>query len=263
MIRIASGIVLASGFLALVVFGSPGHFFLFCEITLVVCLLELNGMFKAGGQPGMKLISAVAGAALLAIIYYGGGHQIVAAAGVVVILVITISLLENDDLAYQRASNTIFAIFYVTIPVAAFALLRAEPGGEGYILIIFAANASCDIFAYYTGKSVGKTPLAPKISPGKTVEGFIGGLAGAMAGAALVKLVAAPWLGMSHALAAGALAGLVGPIGDLAESSIKRKMGVKDSGSSIPGHGGVLDRIDSLMFSAVSFYAYVLIFLSQ
>jgi phosphatidate cytidylyltransferase len=263
MTRIASGIVMAAGFLALLVFGSPDHFFIFGEVMVVVCLFELNGMFKAGGQPGLKLTSVTAGAAILAIIYFGAGDQIVAMTGLVLVLVISICLIENDDLAFQRASNTIFAIFYVTIPVAALVLLRAEPGGDGYIIIIVAANALGDTFAYYTGRSIGKTPLAPKISPGKTVEGSVGGFFGAIIGAVLVKLVAAPWLGMPHAIAAGALAGLVGPIGDLAESSIKRKMGVKDSGSSIPGHGGVLDRIDSLMFSAVSFYAYVLLFLNQ
>ncbi|VAX20788.1 Phosphatidate cytidylyltransferase [hydrothermal vent metagenome] len=263
MIRIASGVVLAFGFAALVVFGSPLHFFIFCEITVVVCLLELGGMLKAGGQPDLKLTSVTAGAAILAVIYFGGGHQVAAVAGAVLIVVIASSLLKKDDLAYQRASNTIYSIFYVTIPLSALALLRAEPGGEGYIIIIVTANAFSDIFAFFTGKSVGKTPLAPQISPGKTVEGFVGGLIGAMVGAVGAKLVAAPLLGLPHALAAGALAGFIGPIGDLAESSIKRKMGVKDSGASIPGHGGVLDRIDSLMFSAVSFYIYVTIFLSQ
>jgi len=261
--RIASGVVLASGFLALVIFGSPLHFFIFCEITAIVCLLELNGMYEAGGQPGLKLTGVTAGAAILAVIYFGAGDQIIAVTGAVLVTVITISLLQKDDLAYQRASNTIYGVFYVTIPLSAFALLRAAPGGEGYIIVIVSANALCDVFAFYTGKKIGVTPLAPQISPGKTIEGFIGGIAGAIVGAVGAKLIAAPWLGMPHALAAGALAGLIGPIGDLAESSIKRKMGVKDSGVSIPGHGGVLDRIDSLMFSAVSFYAYVILFLSQ
>ncbi len=263
VIRIASGVVLAAGFAALVVFGSPLHFFVFCEITVAVCLLELSGMLKAGGQPDLKLTSVTAGAAIVAVIYFGGGDHIVAVTGAVLILVIALSLFQKDDLAYQRASNTLYGIFYVTIPLSALAALRAEPGGEGYIIIIVTANAFSDIFAFFTGKSVGKTPLAPQISPGKTVEGFIGGLAGAMVGAVGAKLAVAPMLGMPHALAAGALAGFIGPIGDLAESSIKRKMGVKDSGSAIPGHGGVLDRIDSLMFSAVSFYIYVTIFLSQ
>jgi phosphatidate cytidylyltransferase len=85
----------------------------------------------------------------------------------------------------------------------------------------------------------------------------MGGVVGALLGAILISYQFMPQFNILHAIAAGAIAGLIGPMGDLAESAIKRKMGVKDSGKIIPGHGGVLDRIDSLMFTSVAFYAYM------
>ncbi len=262
MIRIASGVVLASGFLALVFFGSPLLFFAFVEIAVIVCLFELYGMFGAGAAPCLKHTGVAAGAAISAILYLGDGRMIASMLGATLIIIIIVSLLQTDKKdVIARVSNTLFGALFVAVPLAALALLRNEPHGQSYVIIIVAANTLCDTFAYYTGRSFGKTRLAPEISPGKTVEGFAGGVAGALAGAVGAKLLLAPWLGIIHALAAGLLAGLIGPMGDLAESSIKRKMGVKDSGRIIPGHGGLLDRIDSLMFSSVSFYAYTVLFI--
>lgn len=261
MIRIASGVVLASGFLALVLFGTPDHFFIFIELVILISLFEMYGMFKAGSAPCLKLTGAVSGVALGAILYIGDQSQIVAMTGTALLVIVIGSLSSMDKEAMVTASNTIFGLMFVTVPLTALALLRSGDGGAILVIMIVTANAFGDTFAYYTGRSIGKTPLAPRISPGKTVEGLIGGVAGSIIGAIGIKLLFAPWLGMPHAIAAGLLAGLLGPLGDLAESSIKRKMGVKDSGWIIPGHGGVLDRVDSLMFSGASFYIYTVLFM--
>ena len=114
-----------------------------------------------------------------------------------------------------------------------------------------------DSLAYFTGRALGKRPLAPAISPKKTWEGTLGGFAGALLAAAALKwtvLEALPWV---HTLAAGSLAGVAGQLGDLVESRLKRLVHVKDSGALLPGHGGMLDRIDSLLVVLPAVYLYL------
>ncbi len=137
-------------------------------------------------------------------------------------------------------------------------LLRAAEYGREWVLLLVLATFACDTGAYFVGKAIGRTPLAPNISPSKTREGAAGGLVAAVV--ACVALDAA--LGLPavwwQAAMLGIAFGVVGQLGDLAESRIKRIAGVKDSGRLMPGHGGVLDRLDSLMFNLVVLYYFVL-----
>lgn len=256
MTRIASGAALALGFLALVLFGTPLHFFIFVEAAVVICVYEFYWMFAAAGTPGARLTGPVAAAGVAAVIYLGGGAPTLAAVlGLALVAVALEAMICCEDVA-EAMTNTVFAILFTAPPLACLALLRGEPDGAGLVILIVTANALCDTFAYYTGRNFGKRPLAPKLSPKKTIEGFAGGVVGAVAGAVAVKLIMLPSLGPVHTVVAGLIAGLIGPVGDLAESSVKRKTGVKDSGGFIPGHGGVLDRLDSLLFTSAVFYAY-------
>jgi len=121
------------------------------------------------------------------------------------------------------------------------------------ILVLFAIIWLGDSLAYYGGRAFGRHPLAPSVSPKKTIEGAIAGLIGSILGGALMGawLLEQPWLYMAGI---GLLTGAVGQIGDLAESALKRSAGVKDSSSILPGHGGILDRFDSLLFAAPLYY---------
>jgi phosphatidate cytidylyltransferase len=146
-------------------------------------------------------------------------------------------------------------------------LLRAVPGvivvdgigtGErGAWLMLFVAVCvwSTDTFAYFVGRWFGRHKLAPQLSPGKTIEGSFGGFVGALAvGAAFGHWIHLPLL---HGIAVGALAGVLGQVGDLFESALKRELGIKDFGRVLPGHGGALDRFDSLLFVAPLAYLYL------
>ena len=113
-----------------------------------------------------------------------------------------------------------------------------------------------DSGAYFTGRALGRTKLFPVASPNKTVEGAVGGLIGAMGAAFLARALFFEALTVSDCLVLGLSGGILGPIGDLVESVFKRSAGVKDSGSFFPGHGGVLDRVDALLFAAPVFYWY-------
>ena len=154
----------------------------------------------------------------------------------------------------------VIGMVYLGALFSSLVLLRDLPGrisvepfglaarGAWLLLFVAACVWATDTFAYFTGRSFGKRKLAPKLSPGKTVEGFIGGLLGAM----LTGGLFAAWihLPLFVGLAIGGMAGIVGPLGDLFESALKRELGLKDFGRVMPGHGGILDRFDSLLFVA-------------
>ncbi len=154
----------------------------------------------------------------------------------------------------------VIGMVYLGALFSSLVLLRDLPGqisvdpfgradrGAWLLLFVAACVWATDTFAYFAGRSFGRRKLAPKLSPGKTVEGFIGGLLGAMATGGLFAV----WihLPLAAGLAIGCMAGVVGPLGDLFESALKRELGLKDFGRVMPGHGGILDRFDSLLFVA-------------
>jgi len=134
---------------------------------------------------------------------------------------------------------------------------REEQGGAWVLLSMFIAFLS-DTFAYFSGRAFGKTKLAPKVSPKKTVEGSLGGLVGSVAGALVLSFTLLDGvLPPVHAAILAVVAGAFGQAGDLLESLIKRSCGVKDSGNIMPGHGGLLDRCDALMFTGATTWLYV------
>lgn len=130
--------------------------------------------------------------------------------------------------------------------------------GSWRVVLLLAILMLADAAAFFVGHAIGRRPLAPRISPGKTVEGALGGLAGAAAAAIAVRALGLPGLPIAHALGLGAAVATAGVVGDLFESLLKRWAGVKDSGSLFPGHGGMLDRLDSLLFGAPVLYWYFL-----
>lgn len=137
---------------------------------------------------------------------------------------------------------------------------EADRGAWIMLFVCFCVWAT-DTFAYFVGRSLGRHKLAPALSPKKTIEGSLGGLAGGMLmGAAFGTWIHLP---LQHGLAIGAIAGVVGQLGDLFESAMKRELGVKDFGNLMPGHGGILDRFDSLLFVVPLAYLYLRLFANQ
>lgn len=128
--------------------------------------------------------------------------------------------------------------------------------GAGLVILVVTISWMSDTGAYFAGRFLGKRKFAPRISPAKTWEGFFGGMAAAIFATFFTKFIALPGLPPLHCVIIGVLTGVVGPLGDLAESMIKRSCKVKDSGHLFPGHGGMMDRIDSLMFNGLVVYGY-------
>ena len=132
--------------------------------------------------------------------------------------------------------------------------------GPWLIILVFCLLWANDIFAYLTGKLLGKHKLFPRISPGKTIEGSFGGLVFTII-AVVVFVHYVEWLSISAAVGMAAIAVVFGTLGDLCESMLKRQAGVKDSGQLIPGHGGILDRFDSVLFSVPFIFVYLYLLL--
>jgi phosphatidate cytidylyltransferase len=162
--------------------------------------------------------------------------------------------------AVGGAASTLLGAVYLGAlggAIAGLRLLPPESEGPLRVLLLLAIIMGSDTLAYFTGRAVGRHRLAPRISPGKTVEGALGGLAGGVAGALAVRAFGLG-LPLSDAVLLGVAVAAAGIIGDLVESLFKRWAGVKDSGVLFPGHGGMLDRLDSLLFGAPVLYYYFL-----
>lgn len=159
---------------------------------------------------------------------------------------------------YSLMSRVVMGVFYVGILGSHLILLRALPEGASWILIATAITASSDSGAYFVGKRFGHTKLCPNISPNKTVEGALGGLVCAVVVSVIFALLLLPSCNYVRLIAVTILLTCFGIAGDLTESIIKRGTGTKDSGNCLAGHGGILDRVDSLLFVAPVLYYFLL-----
>jgi len=263
--RILTSIVSLPILLAIIYFGKPFHFFLLLEFAIFIGLYEFYRMIEKGGLGCYKWAGIILGILLSIAIFKGTYINLVIAASVIILFIVRIFEGNNPPIppfikggqgGFYYVSNTVFGILYVSFLMSYMGVIR-NSGDNGRELIFFVLLITWmgDTTAYYGGRGFGRHKLAPAISPKKTVEGAIIGLMGSIVGAIIAKL----WfldIGISNAVIAGILIGVSGQFGDLSESIIKRNLQVKDSGGIIPGHGGILDRVDSLLFSAPVFYYY-------
>lgn len=214
--------------------------------------------FRAVALPTFASAALAAGIVILAL-YAAPGYAVAAGGGVAATA--TILLLWPASLRARSARGIGVALGAAAYPGAllAYAPLIRE-GGQGLQWVAFAliVTFSTDTAAFFVGKAIGKRPLAPTVSPNKTWEGAIGGLLAALLSALLsaaVLSIEAPWPAVA---ALGVLLGVVGQAGDLFESKLKRLAGVKESGWLLPGHGGILDRLDSIVFNLAVVYYFFL-----
>jgi len=157
------------------------------------------------------------------------------------------------------SAGSLMGTLYVGL-MCYFYLLRTLPDGWIWLIFMFAGTCACDTAAYFLGKAFGRRRIAPVLSPKKTLEGAIGGLLGSVLIAYLFAIIY-PFLPVPKLLLLGLLLGVAAEAGDLLESALKRQAGLKDSSTLIPGHGGILDRFDSTLFTAPLVYYYVRLFI--
>jgi phosphatidate cytidylyltransferase len=173
--------------------------------------------------------------------------------------IISVPLLSRAPLeqGLRDGAMTLFGVLYLGLTLGTLSMTRLLPQGEWLIFFLLLVTWASDTGAYYVGTLYGRHRLAPMISPKKTVEGLVGGLIGAIIVAYAARWWFLPELSSLDCLILATLLTITGLWGDLTESAMKRSVGMKDSGGILPGHGGMLDRLDSLLFTAPVFYYYV------
>jgi len=227
----------------------PVLFAVFVGIAVLIALHELTTAFKTREIQINYLQLSVATTLILASSWVGGLPGLAVSVAIALIANLFLVLLRGTEGFIKNATASAFALLYPGF-VAGFIFLLARSGeGFSYIATLVILVGCNDTFAYVFGVLLGKHPLAPKISPKKTWEGFVGGLIFTSIGSAL-----AFYYLLDHHPAIGALAGFAGvlaaTVGDLVESAIKRDLSIKDMGTLLPGHGGMLDRLDSALITA-------------
>ena len=189
-------------------------------------------------------------------------HWLGAALAFTVSAGLTWTLLARADFERGLADLglALLGILYVAFLLPHFIFLHGLPLGPRWVIFVVAIGMAGDTGGYAIGHLIGRHKLMPRVSPGKTVEGAMGIIAGSLLAAAVCKLLFLEDLGWNEALLLALVMAIVGQIGDLSESIMKRTFAVKESGWLFPGHGGVLDRIDSLLFPVAFLYYYILLF---
>ncbi len=251
IVRVVTALVLLPGVLWLIWRGGVPLALLIAGAT-AVSALELNLMPKPQ-LTGAAIVSA-AGAFLIPLLHevsLGWASASAVLSGVVVLSCADALLFEQQiPEAPRRVGLAVLGAAYPGVLLASILPLRRMARGEWWILLLLAVTWLNDSFAYFTGRAFGRRKLYERISPGKTWEGAIGGAAGSLLGAIAIQQLWIPELPIWGAALIGLGAAVLGPAGDLSESMLKRAFGAKDSGHLLPGHGGLLDRIDALLFNA-------------
>jgi len=257
--RVATGVVLVSVVAFLAFLGPTALFGLLLVIVLVAQGEFYQAVRKAGHRPATAL-GLVAGATLLVAAYRQG----VSAVPVVVFLTLALAFVwhgwgRGKDKALADLAVTVLGVLYVPLLASFAAAALSRHDGRAVVLATIGAAAVYDICAYAGGRAWGRRPLAPRISPGKTREGAMFASAGVVVVAAALAPLIGPW-NIAEAAVLGALVCVVAPLGDLFESVLKRDLGIKDMGAILPGHGGVLDRIDAILFCVPASYLSLRLF---
>lgn len=260
--------------IALVGWGNLWIFWALVSSATVLGLKEFYGLAKGGQLPAYPLPGMLTGWLLsLAPLVVGIQKEllILFTVTLVILALFMYALFAKEPLqeAMTALAVTVFGVMYVGWLFMHLTLLYGLPYGKSFIFYVLILVWVGDSGAYYAGKSFGKHPLSPIISPKKTIEGAIGGLAATLfaslaitlIGVINTKLVLLPQMGWRHSVILGVLLAVVSQIGDLCESLLKRSVNVKDSGTLLPGHGGILDRVDGLIFAAPVLYYYAQVFL--
>ena len=219
-----------------------------------ICLHELYGMYERAHP--VRLAGFIALAGLLAAALYGGQPQVLLASTAALPVLFGLTLAQRHP-SVGGMALTLLGIYWIGFALAHAVLLRGLPHGEGIVIDVLVGTFLGDTGAYLGGRLFGRRPLAPHISPNKTVEGLVIGMAFSVLSVWFAGRYQ-DWLPGAHALVLGLGVAIFAPVGDLFESFVKRQAGTKDTGTLLGAHGGVLDRLDAVLFTAVvSYYIWL------
>lgn len=244
-LRVASAAVLAPGIVAAAWFGG-WPYLVVIAIGVALLAIEWGGM-SAPVAP-TRVAAAVAAAVLIAV-FVGYRGDFIWAWGAIALTAAGAAVIARG--VAERPADAAYGVLYIAPAALSLVWLRSTDQGHWWVMMLFAATWAADIGAFAVGSTLKGPKLWPRFSPNKTWSGFAGGLAAATAAGSLMASLPAFQLSIWAAAFIGLTVGLATMGGDLWESALKRRFGVKDSGDLIPGHGGLLDRVDGLMFAVV------------
>lgn len=254
----------------LILFILKASTFIFACFVSLVALLGLNEFCRMAlpGRGGAGSAASLLGA--LAVFLFArpetlqsympllGGRGVPLVLTILFLAVAIYFLFSVRDIRQSAAEAALLwtGFAYVPLLLSHLVLLRALPDGIQWVFLLLLIVMSGDTAAFYVGSNLGRRKLYPQVSPNKSIEGALGGLCGSLLGAFMAKFTFLPVLTVVDCVFTALVVGALGQIGDLFESLLKRSFGVKDSGIIIPGHGGILDRLDSILFAAPALYYY-------
>lgn len=262
--KLWTALILIPPFVLLIALGPPILFALMVLITILIGLFEFNSLALPQSGQSQRLSGIALGLILSVIFVYGEAKYFVPFLGLMIFLLCVLHLATVNRLSsvISDLGTTLFGIFYVGFLLSHIILIRHQTDGRAWVLFLIITIWAGDIIALFSGTFFGKHKLYPKISPNKTYEGLLGAIVGSVVIGWLYASLFLPHFSNGVCILVTAAMGLLGQLGDFTESMIKRSAQVKDSGSLFPGHGGVLDRIDSFLFST-PFLFYLLPLLSK
>lgn len=239
-------------------------FLIFTLFVGIVSFFEFSKMVTKKRHHTNKFIGSLSVAVLIFNAYFKF-IDFQSLALIIVLLLLLLELSRNRESAVSNLGSTLIGIFYIGLFSASFIFIREFYNDShfmyshgGYLIIsVFATIWLCDSAAYFIGSAIGTHKIFPRISPNKSWEGSIAGFVFSIIGMVAARYIILDFLSMTDAVAIGIIVGIFGQAGDFVESMLKRDVNVKDSSSIIPGHGGIFDRFDSLLFSIPLIYIYL------
>ena len=244
----AVGVVLG-GLVIATLFTVKATFLIFMGAAIAVALWEITRALRGAGISVPAIPIAAAGLGMWLSEYWWNSRAVLAFGVLGVVAILAVRLIRGPDGYLRDVSAGVFVLGYLPFPALFVVAMLAAPDGARRVLIFVVLTVCVDIGGYFAGSTLGRHPMAQLISPSKTWEGLAGSVLACLAAGAILV----PWLLHGHVwqgLLTGAATGIAAVLGDLAESAIKRDLKIKDMGSILPGHGGIMDRLDSLLIAA-------------
>lgn len=257
--RVFSALIIIPPLTLLIIFGPHYTLYIMVSVAAVLGLYEFYSLTLPGQRVAGKIGGIILGTILCGSFQWAPFEAVIFILGAILLVLFLCYPLFSSELATlpNRIGITFLGIIYIPFLLSYVTLINKLPEGILWVLLLVATVWVGDTFALIIGSLWGRHKLCPQISPQKTIEGFLGCFVGAIASIFAFKSFFFPVLAPKHALIMGSGIALFGQLGDLSESMIKRGAKAKDSGVLIPGHGGMLDRLDSFLFSSPFLYYFL------
>lgn len=256
-VRLRSGVILMAVTILLLTLGGP----VMLIGTLIVSLIGMYELYRIPGfqKQGPAVISYIAACVFFGLVYAGRDDMLMMCITYYLIVLLACYVLTYPKYDAPEIMMAFFGLFYVAVMISYMYRIRVMRNGEYLVWLVFISSWGCDTCAYCTGVLFGRHKMAPVLSPKKSVEGAVGGVVGAGLIGVIFASIFRQYLTIFRnpllsLFIIGAVGGLISMVGDLAASAIKRHYGIKDYGTLIPGHGGILDRFDSVIITAPLVY---------